>query len=260
MNCKTFTTTTMTIALFFAALLTTARMAHAEVVHPDIMGDTVWFRDITESSPTEDPEPLYGDPLVVGDSLDFPTTGNFAASSLGGNGSDQTDGKLTLMIEAKPGFTLKELLFSEIGFTALDAPFGGDAFTSIDAFVVINPFATINNELVALSEISASLDFLPSDQFQHSIDAVGSSFSSEWMGEAMIELPPHVTKVSITLDNILYAATTEDAGTRAFIDKKDFDINVHTHGSHPIPEPATLVLGLLGLTAGALGMPWKSQS
>lgn len=227
--------------LYFAFIST----SFADIIHPDVMGETVWFRAISEGSPTNDPLPLYGTPTISGNTLDFPTTGSFAATSEAGNGPDQTDGKLTFMVEAKEGHSLSGILFEEIGLTRLAVPFDGDAFTSIEAFAVIkiNQVAGVD---VNVPSTTRFFDFDPSDVFQHSIDATGPVFSSDWLGSAGIRFRRPVTKATVTLNNILLAATTNDSGTAALIDKKEFVVRVPT--DELIPEPTTLVLGgLFGL-------------
>jgi hypothetical protein len=85
---------------------------------------------------------------------------------------------------------------------------------------------------------------VPQDQFQLSVLGV-STYSTGWSGSASIPLPLDTTKVLITLDNNLFAATL-GSGTRAFIDKKTFEIDIDTEELIPndIPEPATFLLGL----------------
>ena len=60
------------------------------------MGDDVWFRSISENTKTVgDPEPLYGPPTALGNTLDFnPNNYDFVASS---NTAlvDTTDGALS---------------------------------------------------------------------------------------------------------------------------------------------------------------------
>ncbi len=256
-------TTKIGYIILLAVFMLGASAAQAALMHPDVMGTEVWFRGIEESSPTGDPLPLYGTPSVAGNTLDFPTTGNFSAMSIDGTGSDQTDGKLNLMVKAKQGFSLTKLSLSETGLTELDAPFGGDAFSRVNAFVVLN-IVEVAGLPVNIPVITEFFSFLPSNQFLHSVDATGPSFSSAWTGSAMIDLPPDVTKVNITLDNNLFSTTT-GAGTRSFIDKKDFQIDVDTEEliRNDIPEPSVFALafcGLLGMTlTGYFPLEHKKQ-
>jgi len=231
------------LLVIFCAL--TASRAHATLIHSDVMGDTVWFTNIEESSPTGDPLPLYGQPATNGDELIFPTTGNFSANSLDGLGSDQTDGKLGMMIEAKAGFVLNSIFIEENGLVSLNGPFGGDAYAEVVGFAVVK-IAEILNVPVNLPGFNVFFNVSPlSGQYQLSTIG-GSSFSSGWTGFGNIPLPENTTKVNVTLNNNLYAATL-GSGTRAFLDKKAFEMDVVTEKIPDlIPEPASGVLALAG--------------
>lgn len=233
------------ILLSALASLLIAPLAQASLIHPDVMGATVTFKNIEESSPSSDPLPLYGQPGTNGDELIFPTTGNFSASSLDGNASDQTDGKLNLMIVAKPGFFLDSFTISEEGLVLLDAPFGGDAFASVNAFGIAK-VVEVSGVPVNIPAINFFLSASPlGGQYQLSVIG-GSSYAAGWQASALVGLPQNTTKVNLTLDNNLFASSTGQ-GTRAFIDKKAFEIDVETS----VPEPHTLLLGVAGILAFA---------
>lgn len=230
------------IVTFCALVVSPVRAA---LMHPDVMGPTVWYRNIEESSPTNDPLPLYGQPVPNGDELLFPTTGNFSAGSLDGGPSDQTDGKLSLMIVAKPGYVINSFQIAENGLTNLNGPFGGDAYTEVNTFAVVK-VAEIAGVPVNVPAFDVFLNTAPlGGQYQLSVIG-GSSFSTGWNGNVDIALPQNTTKVNITLNNNLFAATL-GAGTRAFIDKKSFEIGVDTS----VPEPTTFLLAMAGLLFGA---------
>ncbi|MDZ4659558.1 MAG: hypothetical protein SH868_18460 [Bythopirellula sp.] len=233
--------------VIITCLLIAAPVAQATVIHSNVMGATVVFTGITEGSPTGDPEPLYGQPSANGDTLIFPTTSNFNASSLDGLASDQTDGKLSLMIRAKNGFAISSFSITENGLTSLSAPFGGDAYTEAVAFAVVK-VVEIAGAPVSLPSFQAFLGITPlGGQYQLSVIG-GTSYNSGWTGTVNLGLPLDTTKVNVTLDNNLFAATS-GAATRAFIDKKAFEIDVKTKDLIPndIPEPATFLLGLVAL-------------
>jgi hypothetical protein len=211
-------------------------------MHPDVSGATVDFLNIVESSPTGDPLPMYGAPSANADQLVFPTTGNFSANSLNGGLPDETDGKLTLMIKAKPGFVLDDFRIEEQGLVALNAPFGGNAFAEVTAFAVIK-VAEIGGLPVNPPSFSVFLNVLPLNG-QYLLSSIGgSSYSQGWHGTRFVPLPPDTTKVNISLNNNLFAATL-GAATRAFLDKMAFEIDVTTHrvDNQDIPEPMTLML------------------
>ncbi|TWU30284.1 hypothetical protein [Bythopirellula polymerisocia] len=234
---------TQRILLVVAIAICLAPLAQAGLMHPDVMGANVWFRNIDESSPSGDPTPLYGQPAANGNELIFPTTGNFSASSLDGGPSDQTDGKLSLMIVAKPGSTINSFSINESGLVLLDAPFGGDAFASVNAFGVVK-VAEIAGVPVNIPAFNIFLNSSPlNGQYQLSTIG-GSSYASAWQSSALVGLPLNTTKVNLTIDNNLLATTNAQA-TRAFIDKKSFEIDVNTD----IPEPHTLLLGIAGILA-----------
>ena len=226
--------------------LSTNHFAVADIMHTDVTGASVWFTSISEGSPTLDPLPLYGQPFAVVDELVFTPSAAFSAVSTSGGPADQTDGKLTLMIEAKPGAFLDVLNFNEIGLTLLNAPFGGDAFTSVTAFAEIKVLE-VNYASFLAAPTTYFYSFAPDSSFLHSVDATGPSFATAWTGSLSVTLPDQVTKVMVTIDNQLYASTV-GVGTGALIDKKGFSISVIPDGEpHNVPEPATAVLGLLSL-------------
>jgi hypothetical protein len=218
----------------------------ADIIHSDVMGASVWFTAISEGSPTGDPLPLYNQPFASGDELVFSPTANFSAVSTSGGPANQTDGKLYFTVEAKPGATIQSLGFEEVGLVVLNAPFGGDAFTSVLAFAEIK-ILEVNNVPIVSAPTSQFFNFAPDSSFLHSADATGPSFSTPWTGNLVITFPNDVTKALIALDNHLYAATV-GVGTGALIEKKGLSVNISTVGS-PIPEPSTLALFAIGCAA-----------
>ena len=232
---------------FFVLGTTTAQ---ATVIHTNVSGATVNYTAISEGSPTGDPEPLYGQPFASVNNLIFTPTASFSALSTSGGPADQTDGKLTFIATAKPGFALGVINFDESGLTVLNAPFGGDAFTSVLAFAEIKVLATSGVPVSAPSN-NYFFSFTPDSSFLHSADALGPSlpFATGWNGSLSVTLPANTSKILVTLDNHLYAATV-GVGTGALIDKKGFDVDFDTEldPNNNIPEPATLLLGWLGMS------------
>jgi hypothetical protein len=211
-------------------------------MHSDVTGTSVWFTQISEGSPTGDPLPLYSQPFANGDQLIFTPTAGFSATSTSGGPSDQTDGKLHVVIESKPGAFISKLDFEEVGLTLLNAPFGGDAFTSVLAFAELK-LLEVNDVPIVSPATTHFYSFAPDSSFLHSADASGPSFATPWVGTLSLTLPTQVTKLLLTIDNHLYAATV-GVGTGALIDKKTFTISVTPDGSvNPnVPEPSTLAL------------------
>ena len=243
------------LALMVAVCATNG--AQATTDHDDVMGTTVWFTDISENTKTAgDPEPLYGQPVALGDTLDFAVNQfDFSAES---NDAmvDTTDGALSLMIQAKDAYSLEAITFDESGFVSLFT-LNGDPFAAVSGLIEISineidgmPVSPINLPGIVPS-------FQPSaGDFQHSVDATSPFFTSNWFASTTIDLDEileerqipfdfGVTKVSIDLDNFLLAAAG-DIGSSSFIDKKSFSIEVD---SEPIPEPTSFLLAAFAMAA-----------
>lgn len=235
---------TLTVRTFLAAgiALLSSSFVAADIIHSDVNGTSVWFTNISEGSPTGDPLPLYGQPFANGDQLVFTPTAAFSAVSTSGGPSNQTDGKLHVVVESKPGAFISKLDFEEVGLTNLQAPFGGDAFTSILAFVEMT-LLEINDVPVVSPATSHFYNFAPDSSWLHSADATGPSFATPWIGTLSLNLPNQVTKLLLSIDNHLYAASV-GVGTGALIDKKGFTISITPDGGVDpnIPEPSTLAL------------------
>jgi hypothetical protein len=244
-------------AVLLCALVATP--ASAALMHADVMGDTVNFTNIEEDSGTGDTLPLFGQPVALDDSLDFPTSANFVATSQDG-GADETDGRLTLMVTAKPLQTIETLRFLEAGLASLFTMGGDDPFAGVTGLVDIDVVEVDGAPIVPFDLPPLSLSYTPSNgDYQHSVDATGPSFSTGWTGELLVDLDSELadggvpfgfgaTKVTITLDNKLLASTAQ-LGASAFIDKKDFDIFVETE---VIPEPTSAFMGMISLAIGGL--------
>lgn len=224
-------------AMLFVCLAWTIPSASATIIHPNVSAATVDYTNISEGSPSGDPEPLFGAPGAVVDTLVFPTTSSFSATSLDGGPSDQTDGKLHFTVEAKSGYLMTALNINEGGLTTLNAPFGGNAYTQVVGFAVVK-VVEINNSVVSLPAVQSFLTMSPlSGQYLLS-DIGGPSYATGWTGSLNFPLPVGTTKIQVTLDNNLFAASLGN-GTRAFIDKKSFEIDIDTE---LVPEPSTLLL------------------
>jgi hypothetical protein len=260
------------VSSLIVALLSLACLSsdsQALTFYPDVMGDTVWFRNISENTKSAgDPEPLYGMPTALVDTLDFnPNNYNFVASS-NTNLVDSTDGALSLMIEAKPGYVLDTVCLDESGLVNLFT-INGDPYASVTGLVELTINAVDNVLLPPINLPGIMPAFSPSGgTFLHSQDAGGvPQYSSAWQGSAKINLFDEldngqidyefgVTKVTLRIDNFLLAAAGGE-GSQASIDKKEFMITTETNPI--IPEPATLGLALMGLF-GAMQMRHRQRS
>lgn len=209
------------------ALILTNPAVEAGVIY-NLTGGTV--TDLTESSAT-DPTPLFGDPVVVGDSLTF-STGPFAAAQAG-VGSDITAGQLSFVIQADPGLFIESISLDEIGdFLML----GNTAEVTAGGTLV----ATVLNPLIG-GFVSNPIDFDP-------VMPLTGTGSGIWSGSSTVILTQlDATRVRVDLDNVLIAKADVPADA-AFIDKKALTVNV-TFAESNIPEPATLAVLGIGLLA-----------
>jgi hypothetical protein len=233
----------------FSCSVVASPAARATIIHSNVSGTTVDFTNISEGSPTGDPEPLFGQPFASGDNLIFPTTASFTASSNSGGPADQTAGKLSFIMSAKPGATISAFNYSEGGYTTLNNPFGqGDAFSQVTAFAAIKVLE-INNSPVSLPAIQQFLTVAPSNG-QYLLSSIGgSSYATGWSGSMSVPLPTGTTKALITLDNTLFAATL-GTGSGAYIDKTTFAVDIDT----VIPEPSTVLLSATAMLAWSLSV------
>jgi hypothetical protein len=211
-------------------------------------GTTVDYENITEASST-DPVPLFGAPLVSGDSIDFNPVLFNALSQFGGL-ADLTDGQLTFNVQAHAGQAIKNITFREGGITTVVGGGTDVTFTDVSAGGFLNILHVDGNPINVISvPINLSFSHQPNGTWKLGTDGV--AFSLAWTGSQTLYLNsvlaannvPFIlgpTRLSIDLDNSLYAQS--EAGTIAFIDKKDFgglSITIN------VPEPASALLAML---------------
>jgi hypothetical protein len=204
----------------------------------------VSFLQVTESSGT-DPVPLYGPPTPFSVGLDFNPIG-FAASSSGG-GADITDGQLNYTLTS--GLGIASISVSESGdYTIVGA---GGAATGVGAGAIIIATVTeVNGVAVApigLAPVNASFsDSLP-----------GPVIVGPWsVGATLnVSLPvgQRATRVNVVINNTL--VSTSEAGTAAFIAKKEFIVRSTTG---IVPEPGTFALA--GMVLCGLGLVRRKSS
>jgi hypothetical protein len=242
--------------------------ALAQINWGDYAGATVDFLQVTEDSNSGDTLPLFGEPNIVGDSMDFDPVG-FGAFSSGGGAPDITDGNLTFMVMTQNDLDIIDTLsFSEAGDTSLTNGLSfDDALTTVEAHVFIDILQIDNQDVGQALNIDDYMVFTPSPNltpnpigdYQISVDSLnGHTYSTNWFGSLFVDLTAYlddndieyefgVTKVSVNIDNILTAASQD--GSSAVIAKKDFDGLVVTVN---VPEPASCVLACIGLALLAL--------
>jgi hypothetical protein len=233
----------------------------APINYGNFSGNTVDFIAVTEDTNSAgDVPPLFGQPSVSGDSIDFDPVG-FNASASGAAGIDVTDGQLSFTIQAKQGYAIDMFSLSEAGDTTL-AGFGTDGtFTSVTAIGVLNIDA-VDGVGIAPIAVPFNLTFTPSGgTFGLATDGGGGPLvSAAWSGSLTKNIEQVLidnnvayslgaTQISIALDNTLTALS--EAGTFSLIAKKDFGgVSITVN----IPEPATwLMVSIFGMAMAFAG-------
>jgi len=222
--------------------------AHAGTInHGDFVGATVMYTDVTETS--EDTVPLYGTPVVLGDMLSFFQPGASPDPSLGFTASappsNTTDGFLSFGLMANPGSAISTIEISEGGDYSMSALSG--ALAQVSANLIIQELAITYVDglpivpVVATFLDSVVIDFPPGPS--PGLWDLSALFDiDQLLTDAGVPFDLGATKISIKLNNVLQALATPGLAA-ASITKKEFDIDVETR----VPEPATCVLGMLGL-------------
>jgi hypothetical protein len=240
------------------------------------VGDTVTYQMITESSPT-DPQyfppnlfppnaGLFGEPVVSGDSLDFTPRNFFALSDFQAPPLDRTDGHLTFMIQAHNGNGIDNISFQEGGALSVGGFGTNQTFVDVSAVGFLQVHAIDNIPIdVETFPINMKFNFGSNplqDNGQWRLGSEGPMNGFLWTGGQFFDIEQGLvdrgytvnlgaTKISVNLDNLLYAQSQPLAG--AFIDKKDFGgltITVNVPGGG-IPEPTSASLVALGLVGMA---------
>lgn len=256
------------LLLGFAAYCFSATSYAASINYGNFSGATVNYIGVTEASNSGDAVPLFGPPTVSGDSLDFNPVGFNANSSNGG--ADITDGNLTFMTQAKPGFGLFNMLIQEFGDTSM-VGFGNDTtFTSVTLHGILNVQEVGGVGINSVSIPISITNFNPSGgTFGLASDFGGGPGGTlPWNGSVLLDftlanpaiaaayasqgLDPSkpVTKVTLNFDNTLIAISQQ--GTSALIAKKD-----HVIITTNTPEPTSLGLLLLATALSACG--WRKR-
>jgi hypothetical protein len=246
--------------------LATGQLAHAVPInYGDHSGASIEYLQVTENSAT-DPTPLFGQPVVSGDSIDFNPQNFFALSDFQAPPVDTTDGYLTFGVDAKSGFAIETISFQEGGALSVGG-FGTDlTYVDVSAIGFINVLA-VDNAPIGVVQIPINIPFnFGSNGGQNNgtwrLGSEGAYNGFLWTGFQAIDVKQWLldntninvqygaTKITVALDNILKAQSEPFAG--AFIDKKDFGgLSVTVDGVPIIPEPATWLLAICGLAAGA---------
>jgi len=199
----------------------------------------ITFVDVKESSGT-DALPLFGSPDPFATGLDFDPT-SFVSTASGG-AQDVTDGQLNFIVRSANQVAITNLGIFESGDYTLAGV--GTAATQAIAGVIMSVNVTQINGVnlgspVALGSANASLTRNLAanagivQPWSLSLDFdVDAALASEG-------LAGNATRLEVAIDNQLL--TFSEAGSLAFIAKKDFRVDIDTE----VPEPATAVM-LLG--------------
>lgn len=231
------------LVLTLVVALAAAPIASATTFYPDYSGSTIDFTGINETSSFGDPEPLFGAPTGVGDSLlFFPST--FLASTAGG-GVDQTGSLLNLTMTATGGNTIDTFTITEFGDATLSGAgtAGTGTFASLAGFATV--LATTGGPIVPVIIPFVGV-FAPSDTLTLPTDP-GTTI---WTASAFIDVAsvvPDATLIELQFDNNLFAFS--EASSSATIQKK---VVGGPAVVITVPEPATaalLFVGLLGIRA-----------
>ena len=235
------------------------------------------FVNVTEDSTLAEPLPLFGAPVVTGDSIDFNPVG-FDALSTGG-GADPTESNLTFGLTAKSGSRIRRVTFGEAGDTTLGGNVAPGSTATASAVSASGALQIHEVNFQAINPISVpfSLSFSPSGGtfFLGTDGGGGPIFHTQWTGSVTLDIEAVLiangiaitpglidpdggaTRVSIDLDNRLEALSQQ--GTSAAIGKKDFGAVViranvpgEPGGDPEVPEPASAALLALALAAPML--------
>jgi hypothetical protein len=242
-------TTRGILAVAIAVLPSATSFADTSINYGTLVGTTVTYVNVTESSAT-DQVPLFGSPIISGNTLDFNPQG-FAATSTGG-GIDLTDGQLNLLIQAHSGYSIPMIQFSEAGDFSL-AGFGTANTRVTVAATFFLDVLKVDGVSIDPVSIAAHMTFSPklNGQFDLINDAgVGNIWTGVFDFNLNAALSSHgitfengATEVRVNLDNTLLAIS--EAGSTAYIAKKDFK----GLGITVVPEPSVIAMSLFGVAA-----------
>lgn len=262
MNCnfRRVLTRHLVASSFACAIAYLAAPVQAAIMYGDFDDyppGVVMYTDVTESSSTDlVPPPLYGAPDISGNELDFDPTGFGANAANGTPPADITDGQLNFGFMTLPGTGMNSLFISEGGdYSLLN---GGTAATSVQASMLVSV------EISHVDGVALDSPLTVQGLSTFSADAASSPGPNFWNNTLFVDFGPTLlnagygpeslaTKGEVVINNQLAAFSETDPNTIAFIAKKDFKIipGGELDDDDVIPEPASAMLAVLGLTAVA---------
>jgi hypothetical protein len=222
-------------------------------------GTDVTYVNVTEDTGADEPLPLFGPPLVTGNSIDFNPLGFDAASA--GVDSDITGSNLVFAIAAHIGSRIDTVSLFESGNTTQTGGVTPGSMGTASAVFAAGGLDIHEVDFAPINHISVpfSLSFTPSGgTYFLGTDGGGLPlYHTLWTGSTTLDVEAILiangftdfngaTRVSIDLINQLDAAS--QAGTAAQISKLDFGaITTGKVVRADIPEPSSVVLAALGL-------------
>ncbi|HEY3394299.1 MAG TPA: hypothetical protein VGK58_16415 [Lacipirellulaceae bacterium] len=228
----------------------------APISYGSFTGTTVDYNNVTEDTTTGDSLPLFGTPVVSGNSIDFNPVG-FDAETSGAGGSDDTGARLTFAIQAHAGSAISNITFSEAGDTTLAGAGTDSTSTKVTAGGTLT-ISEVDGAAVTPIVRPIALTFTPSGgDYGLASDGGGLPiFHTQWTGSLAVNVGQILTSAgvpftfgatNIAVDIVNSLEARSESGTSALINKNDFGgISITVN----IPEPASgvlLVAGLAGL-------------
>jgi hypothetical protein len=251
----------LAIAVFTAALLAPRAFA-APILYGNHAGTHFTYTNVSEDSTTDTP-PLFGPPIVTGDSIDFNPLG-FDASTTNG-GSDPTVGNLVFSVEAHLGSRIESIILNEVGDISLAGNVAPGSMGTAAAVFASGTLDIHEVDFAGINHISVpfSFTFSPSGGtfFLGTDGGGGPLYNTNWSGSVTIPIDAILiangitgngaTKVSLDIVNTL--ETVSEPLTSATITKTDFGaVATRTEVRNDIPEPTSATL-LIVAVAPLLG-------
>ena len=213
-------------------------------------GANVNFLGVSESTVSET-NALYHYPVIAGNTIDFNPQG-FGAFATGLGGNDNTDGQLSLTLQAKPLSAIPTINFWELGDYSLIGSGSFGTLVDVTANWYVNIIAVDGITLGAPVNINGTMPFTPNASGTFFLPT-NPGFGNLWGGSINIDLNnaltlagvPYnsgATEVRFTFDNELNALS--EFGTTATIRKKDIQGSVGI--TVIVPEPTIFALTLCG--------------
>jgi hypothetical protein len=237
-------------AIAIAAIIGMSLQAKAYFTtnYGNFAGTTVTFVNVSETTITEN-NPLYRQPTVAANTLDFNPQG-FGAFASGG-GLDLTDGQLTLTILANNGSAIPTLNFWEAGDYSLIGSGTTNTYVDVTANYFIN-ITKVDGVGITPINIMGTMSFNPVGTGTFTLPSNPGN-GNLWNGMISVDINnalalanvPYLfgaTEVQFNFDNVLTARS--ESGSISIIQKKDFQGSVGI--SVIVPEPSILAMTLCG--------------